>query len=460
MQTQKNRRKKLNVGSWHAGPSRWKRFLPGLVLQFLLQAGATCFGFYPGTAASPASLTIDLNNALERARTSNQQLLSANLNTLLAREDIIQAKAAFLPSLSYNNQYIYTQGNGEPSGVFVSNDGVHVYNSQGAIHEEVLSMTRVVEYRRTVLAQAIAQAKAEVVARGLAAAVVQSYYALVSAQRHTVNAEQSLQEAKSFVDVTQKLEKGGEVAHADAVKALLVLQQRQRDVQDAQLAVEKARIGLAVLIFPDLNLDFTVVDDLNTMRPLSTFDEIRARAVEKNPDLRAARLSLQSESLGIKSARSEYLPTFSFDYWYGINANEFATYSGDRRNLGYSAQASLIIPLWNWGATRSKVRQAEYRRRQAELDLSLTQKELLSELNSLYAEARSSLAQLDSLRDSLNMSSESLRLTLLRYQAGEASVLEVVDAQATLTQARNAYDDGLSRYRVALADLQSLTGAL
>jgi outer membrane protein TolC len=48
---------------------------------------------------------------------------------------------------------------------------------------------------------------------------------------------------------------------------------------------------------------------------------------------------------------------------------------------------------------------------------------------------------------------------LLRYQAGESTILEVSDAQTTLVQARNAYDDGLVRYRLALANLQTLTGA-
>jgi outer membrane protein TolC len=64
-----------------------------------------------------------------------------------------------------------------------------------------------------------------------------------------------------------------------------------------------------------------------------------------------------------------------------------------------------------------------------------------------------------SLKQSLDLSDESLRLTVLRYQAGEVTVLEVVDAQTTLVQARNAYDDGLARYRLALAALQTLTGA-
>ena len=55
---------------------------------------------------------------------------------------------------------------------------------------------------------------------------------------------------------------------------------------------------------------------------------------------------------------------------------------------------------------------------------------------------------MESLASSAEMAAESLRLTHLRYQAGESTVLEVVDAQNTLTHARNAYDDGQSRYRV------------
>jgi outer membrane protein TolC len=48
----------------------------------------------------------------------------------------------------------------------------------------------------------------------------------------------------------------------------------------------------------------------------------------------------------------------------------------------------------------------------------------------------------------------------MRYQAGESTVLEVVDAQNTLTQARNAFNDGQVRFRVSLANLQTLTGSL
>jgi len=81
-------------------------------------------------------------------------------------------------------------------------------------------------------------------------------------------------------------------------------------------------------------------------------------------------------------------------------------------------------------------------------------------VSAFYREAEVAQDQVASLKQSLDLATESLRLTLLRYQTGEATVLEVVDAQTTLIQARNAADDGLVRYRVALAALQTLTGTL
>ena len=61
-------------------------------------------------------------------------------------------------------------------------------------------------------------------------------------------------------------------------------------------------------------------------------------------------------------------------------------------------------------------------------------------------------------RRAADLAAESLPQNISRYQAGEATALEVVDAHNTLTQACNALDDGELRYRVAVANLQTLTG--
>jgi outer membrane protein TolC len=413
----------------------------------------------PPDPAQQGTLTIDLKNALERARANSPQFQSASIGVELAQQDRRLAKLGFYPSVTYLNQYIYTQGNGTESGVFVVNDGVHIYNSQAVVHQEVYTPGRLAEYRRTVAAEALAEAKRGIALRGLVATVIQNYYGLITSQRHLSTAQQSVAEARGFADITEKLERGGEVAHSDVIKAQLTLQQRERDLLEAQLAIEKAKVGLAVLMFADYRTDFSLVDDLSAVGVLPPFDQIQSLARETSPDLRAAQETLRQEQFGVSIAKSGYLPTFTFDYFFGIDNRQFAIRDEEGRNrLGSSAQATLNIPVFNWWTTRSKIRQAELRRQQAQLDLTLTQRELVSALHSTYLEAQSALAQLDSLKRTVDFAAESLRLTNLRYQAGEVSVLEVVDAQTTLVQARNAYDDGFARYRLALGNLQTLTG--
>src|SRR5439155_18738065 len=99
-------------------------------------------------AQAPAPAIISLADALTRARQYAGQIQSANLAVLLAREDTAQVRAARLPTVNAFNQFIYTEGNGTPSGVFVANDGVHVYNEQAQVHEEVLALFRKSETRR------------------------------------------------------------------------------------------------------------------------------------------------------------------------------------------------------------------------------------------------------------------------------------------------------------------------
>ena len=162
---------------------------PVLVAILLTTAGIAL----PQTPGHPISL--DLAGALQRARDYNQQFLQAGFGMDLAREARIQARAAQLPTLNLLNQSIYTQGNGTPSGVFVSNDGVHVYNEQAVVHAELFNLATRAEYRRSLAAEATAHARRDIAARGLVAVVVTNYYTLITAQRHLANARRSLDES-------------------------------------------------------------------------------------------------------------------------------------------------------------------------------------------------------------------------------------------------------------------------
>ncbi len=411
-----------------------------------------------GQAANIAPLTVTLQDALQRARKNNPEYRAALTEYGLAREDRVQSRAGLLPSVNYNAGFIYTEGSGTATPRFIANNGVHEYISQGNVHQ-ALSLEGVADYRRTLAAEAVARARSEIAARGLVVTVVQAYYGFAVAQRRYANAQRASSEALHFLDISQKLEHGGEVAHSDVIKAQIQSNQQQRDLQEAELEMNRSRLELAVLIFPDFNQNFNVVDDLQTPEPLPAFQEIEAAAANKNPELRAALAALQEAKQEVAVAWNGFLPSLSFDYFYGIDANQFATRAPDgRHNLGYAASATLQLPVWNWGANRSKLKQASLRREQAQVELSFTQRQLLAKMRTLYDEAQTARMEMESLGQSAELAADSSRLTTMRYQAGEATVLEVVDAQNTLTQARNAFNDGQARFRVALANLQTLTG--
>ena len=368
-----------------------------------------------GQTTDATLLKITLPEALARAKANATQLLSANIATQLAREDTVQAKAALLPGVNALSQYLYTQPNGASSGVFVANNGPHVYSNQIALHGDIYAPGKLADYRKTKLGEEVARIRVDITTRGITATVVQNYYNMVMAGRRVANARQSETEAERFLEITRKQERGGEVAHSDAVKAEIQFVQRQRDTQESLLALDKARLGFSILLFPNFRQDFAVVDDMESEKALPPFDEIQAMAGKYSPDIRAAQITLDQQQYEIKSARAAMLPAISFDFFYGMNSNDFALHTREGfLNIGSVAQVQAIVPLWNWGAIKSRIKQAELRRQLAQNDLTLSQRQLLSNLNSFYLEAEAARLQIATLSKSVQLAGESLRLTVLR----------------------------------------------
>jgi outer membrane protein TolC len=435
-------------------------------------------------AASSTATTITLDEAIKRARTNEPTFVAAAAALRNAQLDRLIARAALLPNAIYHNQYLYTQGIhcplantvcAENAGVapspantgtvistvprFIANNAVHEYVSQGVVNETI-GATQFNAVSRASASLAIATAELEVARRGLVATVAGLFYASSVADRKIAVAQRAADEAASLTTLTQQRENGREVAHADVVKAQLQQQQRERDLTDAKLSAEKSRLDLAVLLFPDPRTSYTLtVPDTPPAVPLRA--DVETALAKRNPELQSALANSHLADLNVVAARAGYLPDLTLNYTYGLDAAQFATHAIDgSRNLGYSASATLDIPIWDWFTTRDKIRQSVINRNTAKAVLSNTQRKLIATLEEDYAEAVAAHDQLDSLNLSVSTAAESLRLTRLRYANGEATILEVVDAENSLTSTETAREDGIVRYQTALANLQLLTGTL
>jgi outer membrane protein TolC len=421
---------------------------------------------------SPAA-PITLDEAIRRAQTVETTYGAAVADAGIAQAQRGIARSTLLPGVVYHNQFLYTQGtqvqtsalgqttsNAQPTSPvrFIANNAVHEYVSQGIV-TETFGGAGVADYRRANADAASARARLEVSRRGLVVTVVENYYSVLAADAKVAVANRALAEAVRFGTITRQREAGGEVAHADVVRADLQQQQRQREVNDATLAADKARVDLGILLFPDPTTPYTLATALDPMPPMPTRAEIDATAKSNNPDVRAAFEALRSADLEVTSARFGYAPDLSLNYGYGIDAAQFAIHAPDgTRNLGYSAFATLDIPVWDWFATHNRVKQSTIRRTQARAELTVTQRRLIASLDELYKEASVAQMQMGLLDQSVQTATQSLQLTNLRYAAGEGTVLEVVDAQNSLVSAESSRADGAVRYYLALANLQTLTG--
>jgi outer membrane protein TolC len=424
----------------------------------------------PGAPAAARPATITLEEAIRRAQANEPAYAAAVAEGRAAGLERSISRAGLLPSVDFHNQALYTQPNGlrnqagqgtgsQPSPRFIANNAVREYASQAVVNETV-GLGQLAGVRRADAFAAFAAAEFEIARRGLVGTVSGLYFGLIAADNKVAIAERAHTEAANFTGLTGQREQGREAAHADVVKAQLQEQQRQRELADAKLAADKARLELGVLLFPDPRTPYVIAAP-DTPGPLAARADVEQAAGKNNPELRSALASLGQSNADVLAARAAYLPALALNYTYGIDAPQFAVNGPEKvHNLGYSAMVTLDIPVWDWLATEHKVKQSEIRRNASQVALSATQRRLIARLDETYAEAAAARDQLASLDASVSTAEESLRLTKLRYTGGEATVLEVVDAQTAFVTAENAREDGRIRYRAALADLQTLTGTM
>jgi outer membrane protein TolC len=444
--------------------------LPALLTAFIAFSQPCRLLAQSAPAATPqpdAVEVISLDMAIARAQASEPTFAAASAEARVAQLDRSIARAGLLPAVNTHNQFLFTQANGSnnrigqtatatTAPVFIANNSIHEYANQVSA-TETLGLGRVNAVTLANAYAARATGELEIARRGLVGAVVHLYYSVAAAQTKLEAAQHALTESDDFLKITREREQAREAAHADVIKAQLSEQQRARDVADAKLLVDKASLDLGVLLYPDPRTPYRTESSTSALLPDRA--TVETDAAKNNAEIRSAIASLRAGEAEVGATRAALLPELALNVTYGIDAPQFARTGPDgSHNLGYSASATVDLPVWDWLATEHKIKQAQIRRDALKVALTATQRRLIADLAEFYDEAVVARDQLASLELSAATARESLSLTKLRYTGGEGSVLEVVDAQNAVLTAETAQADGTVRYQVALANLQTLTG--
>lgn len=417
----------------------------------------------PGVIRAEPVVTLDAAVAMALRQPSSFE--QAEIEARIAEEDVRQARGAFLPTFSLPLSYIYSSPlhGQDQRGIpilsrppaFVANDGINVYELFGAAVGEIdLSGRLRASLDRSRANVVRARAAALVARRGVVSAVTESYYALSLARSRRILAEDVASSAEEFVSVTKVLFDAGEVAEADLVKARAEASARVDETWQARAAEREAAetlnamTGLAFGEIPN-------VDDISARAPDPA--EVAGLSVDRvalRPEFAAADAEIRAADADVRVARADRRPSLGYAVFAGINDTTIAP----SRDLGVSAAVTLTVPLFDWGATKSRQRQAELHREAAARERARTERVLQSEFWIARAQTDTAVERVRASASGVDDARRSLDLATLRYRAGEAPSLEVIDARRVYAERRGAFVQAMFDYRVSLDHLRRASG--
>jgi len=428
----------------------------------------------PGASPSPAVALsaqnssdrglLTLDQALRLAAALSSDYQQAGLNEQIASEDVKQARAAFLPRLSAPLSYLYTSpASGQPPGEprtpsFIANNAISEYqaylNVSGDI--DIAGRLRATLAKNRALLEA-AHAGTEVARRALALAVIEAYYGLALATAQRDAAEKNLAAAEEFERITTLLLNGGEVASVDLTRAQLQSIGRRDELERAKANEEVAAGSLRVLVGYEFTRPISTTDLAPGSPSSSEFQQFKVDTISQRPEFRQFDAQFRAAKQEIKIARADRLPQLSFSVLGGFDTDSLRL-SPLKQHSGVSAGISLTIPIFDWGASKSRERQAQLRAQIAENEQKIALRGFTQQFYSAQAQVTSAAARVRLANTGLVQAESNLRASIARYRAGEAQIIEVTDAMTTLAAQRFALFQAVFDYQTALARLRQAAG--
>lgn len=414
---------------------------------------------YPYGSRTPGHRSISVEQSVELALRNASLYQQARVDERIAHEDVRQSRAAFLPQFSVPLTYIgntnsRVRNEGGPLIYsFVSSSAINetsaFINASGALD---LSGRLRAALRRSRAQLAAAQAGTLSARRALVIATVDAYYGLALARQKRRLADETLALAEAFVKVAENLKARGEVGETDVLRARSAALLRRDELEQARAAESAAMDLLRTLTGVDFGTHIAQPLLTNDLPSASDFDDYTEELVKQRPELNQLDALKRAALEDARVARRELWPDLTYSLNGGFDAADFrplARYSGGQ------AIVSLNIPVFNWGASRSRETQAKLRAQALDLQRDSTLQQLRQEFYTARANALSAIERARMTRAAAEVSQQTLTLVFASYRLKKGTILDVIDAQANYAAARLAHYQAIADYRTSRIRLEA-----
>jgi outer membrane protein len=320
---------------------------------------------------------------------------------------------------------------------------------------------------RTGAAMRIARDFREVARLGLAEQTAEielqvrtAYVRALLAQELAASAQQALEQAEAFLAQERLRLSAGRASELEVLRAEVSRDNLRPQLVQAQNAAELASLDLKRLV--DIPLDAPLA--LTTPLDVPLAEElarpaIAAEALARRASVAAAERQVSIAEQNIRIARGAYLPSVSLSMNYGrlLYPSSPVDLSGEWRT-DWTAGVNVQIPLFSGGQRAAQLQRARVQAEQARLQLSQLREGVQLQYEQAAGERERARTAIAARQTTVQAAQRVYDLTVLRYQQGLATQLEVSQARLELLQARTNLAQAVSDFLIADASVLRAVG--
>ena len=285
---------------------------------------------------------------------------------------------------------------------------------------------------------------------------ISDYYTLIMYRNFVDVAQQSVRDYDGHVTNVQAQYNVGLVASSDVLAARTNLADAQTTLITRQNSADVAETDLNIVIgYPVSTSIETANKEMRYLPYNVTLEQAKAYALLHRATLVKSAMDVKSAEESVKQAKAGYLPTVSLTA--GKNYASDDNYRGTSNN-GWSVGANASLDIWDGGSTRNTIKVREAQLESAKEANLAAVDGVLHDVQSAYLNLRAAEQTISSAKVAVEEGQESFRIASLRYRAGVGSNLDVLDAETSLTTARNNYVQALYNYNIYVATLEQAVG--
>lgn len=401
------------------------------------------------TAAS-AQTEITLAECVRASVTANHPILAREAETAAARERANGSRAARMPNLFFQTDLLQTGDPMRLSPATANNQpGVFTRDTwQASLGVSVPLYTggrlSAQENAARLLAEAT-DADLGYARQALAARVVAIYQDVLALRTTIRSLDQSRETLAAQSERTRALIDQEKAAEVDFLRLSVRLASIDQFAIEARNRIAIAKATIFVLMGREPSADWSPADTLK-MPPASREIEVASLSALRADEIAAqARAAAAAEQIAV--ARAGYRPNIDAVAGYGTR--------GDFHSRAHEESAFVGIQMtWNiWDFDRTRSRVAEAEANQQVFAEAATETALQRRLERSNAEAslRAAAAKIEASRLAVEQSRESLRIEQRKYELGQGTVTDVLDAQSAAVEAESLRARALADHTTALA---------